>query len=174
MAVVDQLRGGFVDFRVTPKGDKVANLVPWQVVMPYVLLAGLSLLPVILVQDAAESAGFYVFALLNAALYCSVFAIIVRAHAVENQLRLSVWQGRFATQAVSLIALVGVMVFGVFEHSQFAMAALAATKGEVQLTRSQSIVAGAGQGASGQVQLVYNPEWLTQLLSPNSLERLEK
>ncbi len=174
MAVVDRLRGGFVDFRVTPKGDKVANLVPWQVVLPYALLAGLSLLPVILVQDAAESAGFYVFALLNAALYCSVFAIIIRAHAVENQLRLSVWQGRFATQAVSLIALVCVMVFGVFEHGKFAMAALAATKGEVQLTRSQSIVAGAGQGASGQVQLVYNPEWLTQLLSPNSPERLEK
>ncbi|SEO15725.1 cellulose synthase (UDP-forming) [Pseudorhodobacter antarcticus] len=171
MAVVDRMRGGFVDFRVTPKGDRAAALVPWQVVLPYLMLAVLSLLPVLLVQDVANSAGFYVFALINAALYCSVFAIIITCHARENRIGMLQWPGQFAAQGACVLGLVAMIVFGAFDHGKGAMVALAATKGDVQLTRAQSIVAGAGQGGPGAVHVVYNAKWFAELLSDYRFER---
>jgi cellulose synthase (UDP-forming) len=171
---VDRMRGGFVDFRVTPKGDRAAALVPWQVVLPYLMLAVLSLLPVLLVQDVANSAGFYVFALINAALYCSVFAIIITCHARENKIDIMQWPGQFAAQGACVLGLVAMIVFGAFDHGKGAMVALAATKGDVQLTRAQSIVAGAGQGGPGAVHVVYNAKWLAELFSDYSFERHEK
>jgi hypothetical protein len=51
------------------------------------------------------------------------------------------------------------------------MVALAATKGDVQLTRAQSIVAGAGQGGPGAVHVVYNAKWFAELLSDYRFER---
>ena len=58
MAVIDRLRGGFVDFRVTPKGEQAYENVPMRVVLPYLVLAVASLAPVLLIQDVAQSAGF--------------------------------------------------------------------------------------------------------------------
>lgn len=174
MALRDRLMGGFVDFRVTPKGGKVAAMVPWRVLSPYLMLAVLSLLPVIFVENAGESAGFYIFALINATLYTSVFVIIIVNHHRENRVGLSLWPARFAAQSACVLGLAAMITFGVFDRGNAALIALASTKGDVHLTRVQSIVAGAGQGAPGTVRVTYNASWFHQFVSNLTAERHEK
>ncbi|MGO4910596.1 glycosyltransferase family 2 protein [Pseudorhodobacter sp. W20_MBD10_FR17] len=174
MALRDRLVGGFVDFRVTPKGEKVAAMVPWRVLVPYLTLAILSLLPVLFVQNAQESAGFYFFSLLNAALYTSVFCVIVVQHNRENRIGRTLPCVRFATQTGCVLGLAALVSFGLFERGNAALIALASTNGEIQLTRTQSVVAGAGQGAPGTVHTSYNANWLSQLLLNQVAQRYAK
>ncbi len=174
MAVRDRLLGGFVDFRVTPKGGPLAPNVPWPVLLPYFGLAILSLLPVLLAGDVQESAGFYVFALINAILYTSVFIIIVVNHHRENQIGRRLRPARFMAQAACILGLAGMISLGFIERGHAALMALASTKGDIQLTRAQFIVAGAGQGASGDVHVTFNTNWLFQLLSNPAVERQKK
>jgi cellulose synthase/poly-beta-1,6-N-acetylglucosamine synthase-like glycosyltransferase len=91
-AVRDWLSGSFVDFRVTPKGTRPSEAVPFRVVLPYFALSLASLLPVIFLGDVGDARGFYFFAVLNALIYLLILGIIVRNHAVENNL--SLWQNR--------------------------------------------------------------------------------
>lgn len=171
MALRDRMYGGFVDFRVTPKGDKVAAMVPWRVLAPYLTLATLSLLPVLLVQNAQDSAGFYVFALINAALYASVFCLIVVNHHRENHIGPALPRARFAAQTACVLGLAVLITFGLFDRGNAALIALASTTGEIQLTRTQSVVAGAGQGAPGTVHISYNTDWFSDLIFNKAAER---
>lgn len=174
MAVRDRVLGGFVDFRVTPKGEKVAAMVPWRVLAPYLALAVVSLLPVLLVENARDSAGFYIFALINAALYTSVFCIIVVNHHRENHIDPALPRARFAMQSGCVLGLAALISFGLYDRGNAALIALASTKGEIQLTHAQSVVAGAGQGAPGTVHYAYNTNWFSQLISNQVAERHEK
>ena len=174
MALRDRVMGGFVDFRVTPKGDKVAAMVRWRVLLPYLTLAILSLLPVLMVKNVQESAGFYIFALINATLYTSVFVIITVNHHRENRIGRALRPARFMAQTACVMGLAAMIAFGVFDRGNAALVALASTKGDIQLTRTQSIVAGAGQGTAGSVHVTYNTNWFYQLLSNSAVERHEK
>jgi cellulose synthase (UDP-forming) len=174
MALRDRLLGGFVDFRVTPKGDKVAVMVPWPVLLPYLGLALLSLLPVFWVQEAQNSAGFYVFALVNAALYTSIFVAIVVNHHRENAIGPALPRTRFAAHTALVLGLAALITFGVYDRGNAALIALASTKGDLQLTRVQSVVAGAGQGAPGAVHITFNNNWFSNFLSNQTAERPEK
>ncbi len=84
MAVRDWLTDGYVDFRVTPKGAGTVGPPPARVVAPYAVLSLASALPALFVADADYASGFYIFAILNAATYAMVFAVIVIQHAREN------------------------------------------------------------------------------------------
>ena len=84
MAVRDWLTDSYVDFRVTPKGADTVAPLPARVLLPYVLLSLLSALPALLVSNAEEASGFYIFAIVNAATYAVVFAVAVIQHAREN------------------------------------------------------------------------------------------
>ncbi|MBP0573467.1 hypothetical protein J8J27_22480, partial [Mycobacterium tuberculosis] len=69
VAVRDWLGGGFVDFRVTPKGARQTALPPYRVLAPYVLMSIASALAALAVDRAGEASGFYIFAVMNAFLY---------------------------------------------------------------------------------------------------------
>ncbi len=171
MAVWDRLSGKFVDFRVTPKGERVSSVVPWPVLLPYFCLAVLSLLPVLLVENVAEAAGFYIFALFNAAIYTGLFVIVVTKQLVENP-----DTGQFLPQQAlaqfGCVAVLGVAIgFGTMAQGRDALIALATTQGTVQLIRSSHIVAGAGQGGRGELHTSYNHEWLSQLFQSYTTER---
>jgi hypothetical protein len=73
----DWLTGSFVDFRVTPKGSSEVDPVPLRVIAPYALISGLSILPVLFVNDADQTRGFFIFAIINACFYLFLMAIIV-------------------------------------------------------------------------------------------------
>lgn len=167
MALRDRLFGGFVDFRVTPKGATVSAVLPWRVLLPYFGLALLSLLPVLLARDVQEAAGFYIFALVNAAIYTGLFLVIVLRHFRENVVRGGLrLPGQLALQVGCVAVLGGAIGFGAADHGRDALIALASTEGRVQFLQARSIVAGAGQGSSGQVHMSYNHGWISDLLGP--------
>ncbi len=164
MAVRDRLTGRFVDFRVTPKGEQASSLVPWPVLLPYLGLAVLSLMPVLLADNAADAAGFYFFALVNAALYTGLFLIIVTNHLRENLGGRQHLPGQVAVRFGCVAVLGAAIGYGAFERSHDAVIALATTQGEVQFLQYRYSVAGAGQEASGRVHVSYNSQWLSELI----------
>jgi cellulose synthase (UDP-forming) len=118
-AVRDHITASFVDFRVTPKGKGPAEPLPWRVLMPYILLAGGSLLPVLLVADAGPASGFYIFAIVNALTYGGISGLILWRHSKENGLSLG-FSGRGGVLAqhaavvtmILLLAVTGSVVRG--------------------------------------------------------------
>src|SRR5262249_40247286 len=65
------VRGREVEFRVTPKGPVATGSLPSRVIIPYAVLSLISS-TVVLVADAANAPGFYVFASINALIYAAV------------------------------------------------------------------------------------------------------
>jgi cellulose synthase (UDP-forming) len=82
-AVIGWLRGSEFEFRVTPKGDAALSPPPARVLLPYFVLSTMSAAVVIIVDEPGSARGFYVFALLNAAIYAGALALIVFMHDAE-------------------------------------------------------------------------------------------
>jgi cellulose synthase (UDP-forming) len=163
MAVYDKLSGDFVDFRVTPKGEAASSVVPWSVLLPYFALAVLALVPVLFTQNVTEAAGFYIFALLNAAIYTSLFAIIVANHLRENPDVHRKLNGHALAQ-FGCVAVLGTAIgYGAAAQGRDAVIALATTNGDVQILKLGYVVAGAGQGEYGNFHVTYNSQWLSEL-----------
>lgn len=157
-AVRDWISGSHVDFRITPKGTSEVDPLPSRVLMPYGLLSVASVLPVLLVQDAGETRGFYIFAIINAALYTLLFLIIVIQHARENVVRIRTRTYRPA-MAASLLALIMLPGFALFEHGKEGLESLA-WGGRLRLYETKYAVSGAGI-ASGELRsLTFKPRWL--------------
>ena len=164
MALRDKVMGQFVDFRITPKGEAAAKTVPWAVLLPYFALAAGALLPVLLVDEVAEAPGFYIFALVNAAIYSSLFLVIVVNHIREAPVAYRDVP-RDAMAQLACVAVLGLgIAVGFVERGREAAIALASTSSEVSLVRSGYVVAGAGQGRTGDVKSSYNTDWLSQLV----------
>ena len=164
MALRDKVMGQFVDFRITPKGEAAAKTVPWAVLLPYFALAAIALAPVLLADDVSEAPGFYIFALVNAAIYSGLFLVIV-----VNHIREAPGCGRRPPRgAIGQLACVAVLGLGIavgfVERGREAAIALATTSGEVSLIRSGYVIAGAGQGMTGHTITTYNADWLSQLV----------
>lgn len=85
VAVHDFFAKSFVDFRITPKGTEVVGSVPWRVLAPYMALTLISAGVPLLLDDVGTARGFYVFAILNAAIYGTLLAVIIVAHRFENR-----------------------------------------------------------------------------------------
>jgi cellulose synthase (UDP-forming) len=84
MAVRDKLNGGFVDFRITPKGEAAVAQLPLRVVLPYAVLALGAVLPVLLFGDLVNAQGFYLLSLINAVIYAIIVGVILCCHIAEN------------------------------------------------------------------------------------------
>jgi cellulose synthase (UDP-forming) len=83
-AVIGWMRGSTFDFRVTPKGHGPAEPLPLRILAPYAFLSIASGLPVLLLANIKIAFGFYIFAILNSALYAALLLIIVVKHRREN------------------------------------------------------------------------------------------
>ncbi|KXU92963.1 glycosyl transferase [Caballeronia megalochromosomata] len=114
-AALDCVRGREFAFRVTPKTAGADPIAPVRVVAPYLCLALLCGLPVLLVDDADSARGFYVISMFNALVYLAIAMLIVVAHARENGHRQSMFslllaqgplarRGLFVTAALVLLA----------------------------------------------------------------------
>jgi cellulose synthase (UDP-forming) len=163
MALRDRFFGGFVDFRVTPKGGGPVSMLPWLVLWPYLALAIGSILPVLLVDGVKTASGFYFFALLNALLYVSLFVVIVINHCRENALELRSNIAGLTLQSCCVAALSAGIFVAVQTRGEAALIALATTQSDVSFIVPHSIIAGAGRGAAQDVQYVYNPRWVAEL-----------
>ena len=154
----DWMTGTFVDFRITPKGASDVDALPLRVLAPYMSVVLLSILPVLLVQDAYQTRGFYVFAIINACFYILLVFMIVLQHARENTVR---YRTRFYQPALaaSLLALVALPSFATAERGRDGIEALAWGTRSFTLFDDRFSVAGAGVGGRDAHTTVFNPRW---------------
>ncbi len=154
----DWTTGTFVDFRVTPKGSSDVDALPLRVLAPYIAVVLISIIPVLLVQDAYQTRGFYVFAIINACFYILLIFMIVLQHARENTVR---YRTRFYQPALaaSLLALVVLPGLATAERGRDGIEALAWGTRSFTLFDDRFSVAGAGVGGRDTHKTVFNPRW---------------
>jgi cellulose synthase (UDP-forming) len=159
-AIRDWLTGSFVDFRITPKGTSEVDPLPLRVLAPYGFLSIASVLPVLLVEDASDARGFYIFAIINAALYATLLLVIVVQHARENVVRVSRRSYRPA-MAASLLSLFLLPGMATAERGLGGLESLAFGFGHVRLFEEKYAVAGAGNGGEALRKITFRPRWLS-------------
>jgi cellulose synthase (UDP-forming) len=158
-ALRDWSTGSFVDFRITPKGVSEVDPLPLRVLAPYAFLAIASVLPVLLIPDASDSSrGFYIFAIVNAALYTLLLLVIIVQHARENTVRYPVRSYR-PVMAASLLALVALPCVAAVERGRDGVEALAWGTQRFSIFEERFSVAGAGVGGRNLRKAVFNPHW---------------
>lgn len=158
-ALRDWITGSFVDFRVTPKGATEVDPLPLRVLAPYGFLSIASLVPVLLVDDAGETRGFYLFAIVNAVIYTTLLCVIIVRHARENTVRVTSRAYRPA-MAASLLALLVLPSIATAERGKEGLEALAWGAGSFRLFEERFSVAGAGIGGPDLRRTVFRPHWL--------------
>jgi cellulose synthase/poly-beta-1,6-N-acetylglucosamine synthase-like glycosyltransferase len=154
----DWLTGTFVDFRVTPKGAADVDALPLRILAPYLFVVLISILPVLLVQDAYQTRGFYVFAIVNTCFYIVLLVMIVVQHARENTVR---YRTRFYQPALaaSLLALVALPTLATAEKGRDGIEALAWGTRSFTLFDDRFSVAGAGVGGRDTHKTIFSPRW---------------
>lgn len=159
-AVRDWATGTYVEFRVTPKGTKEVDPVPFRVLAPYVFLAVASALPVILVDNAKYASGFYIFALINALIYAAIFLVILIKHQRENEVRRYKNYYKPAA-AMALCAILVPTIWGAAQNGLRGVDAIAYGLPYITLTERTFPVAGAGNGGNGVWTVRFKPHWNT-------------
>ena len=167
-ALRDWITGSVVDFRITPKGRSEVDPLPVRVWAPYALLSMASALPVVLINTANETRGFYVFALMNAVLYAALLMIILVQHARENAVRSASMAYR-AALATSFAAIVAVTCIGTARNGMEGAATLAWGTGPVSLFKETYSIAGAGLGEGAIRRIHFEPRWVTEAPNPTAV-----
>lgn len=156
MAVRDRLTGRFVDFRITPKGEAARGRLPFRVLAVYAALALGCLLPVLLVDEAQRSGGFYLIALFSGLLYGVVVAVTVVRHYRETR---PAWRpADLVLQAGLVVGLAGAAAACVPERIGPGAHALMTGLDGIVVADALYNVAGAGGGA-GQITYRLNVPW---------------
>lgn len=158
-AVRDWITGSHVDFRITPKGVSDVDPLPLRVLIPYGFLSVVSILPVLFVENAGETRGFYIFAIINAVLYTLLLLTIVIQHARENTVRFRTRTYRPA-MAASLLILFALPGIASVERGKEGLESLAWGTGRLRLYETTYAVSGAGLGGRELRKLTFKPHWL--------------
>nr|WP_254813811.1 glycosyltransferase family 2 protein [Rhodovulum sp. ES.010] len=146
MAVRDSVTGRFVDFRITPKGASATAKLPLRVVAPYAVIAAVCILPVLIVDDCENAAGFYLLCLFNAVLYLAVLAVAIMHHIWENGVDLLSNLRVYGPQVAATVGIAGLMVAAGWLRGMQSVHYLSAGLGPYQFTKVEFLVSGAGQG----------------------------
>ncbi|WP_051661006.1 glycosyltransferase family 2 protein [Bosea sp. 117] len=158
VALRDYFTGSFVDFRVTPKGGGAVDAVPLRVLAPYIAISAFSAGAVLMFGDAGSASGFYIFAIVNAALYALLVLVILARHAAENGGRQHVLGLRGLAQATLVVALFGLPVAAAAERGPEGLGALAWGLAPPSVAQVVFSASGAGMGR-GHYKLVFTPPW---------------
>lgn len=158
-AVRDFITGSHVDFRITPKGASDVDPLPLRILIAYGVLSVASVLPALLVDDAVETRGFYIFAIFNAVLYTLLLLTILVQHARENIVRVSTTTYRPA-MAAGLLVLLMLPGLATYEHGKEGLESLALGSGRLSLFETRYAVSGAGSGGRELRKMTFKPRWL--------------
>ena len=148
-AVIDRLRGGFVDFRITPKGSVRTNAIPTRIIAPYVLFSLSAGLTAWLIKDAGTAAGFYFFNIMNATVYACLVLLVLILHARENNRQLLPSGIRGLATGLALVAMTVVVVGASYQNGPKGLAAVNIGIKAFTLTETLYSPAGAGRGTPG-------------------------
>lgn len=157
-AVVDRLRGQVAGFRVTPKGGRTTDPLPFRILAPYLVFALGSAAAAFFVRDAGTAAGFYIFTLLNAAIYAGFLAMVLVRHARENGLPLIPRDKGSLAAVASILVTVALGGGAIYENGPKGLAAMNEGITAFTLTRTQYPFSGAGQGEMKPV-IRFAPRW---------------
>jgi len=149
MALKDCLTGRFVDFRITPKGAAVKGTLPIKVLAVYAVLALGCLVPVLMVDRAQQSGGFYLLALFGGALYVAIIAVTVFHHHKATGLTWRVQE--FAPQFGLVVVLIAMTGWSFADRVGPGAHALFMGIDGIIVAEPQYYVAGAGGGPAGRV-----------------------
>lgn len=158
-AIVDRLRGRVADFRVTPKGRKADEPLPFRVIAPYLFLAIVSASVAWLVRDPGTAAGFYLFNIINAILYSGLTALVLAKHRLENQLGFLPRTVRSLMTAVLLATAGGGVGLAIHDNGLKGLAAWNEGITAFSLTRRIYSYSGAGQAMTAEPELRFAPRW---------------
>lgn len=158
MAIRDRMFGGFVDFRITPKGKAAEAVLPMKLVLVYSTLALGCFAPVLFAGDIEYARGFFLFAVVNGCIYTAIVAVIVWHH--YRMVGLS-WTARpiidLAKVAMPLI-LISTGFASVSARGTESLAALSLGLDPIQVVRPVYAVSGAGLG-DVKVIFIFDPDW---------------
>lgn len=159
MAIVDRLRGGVVDFRITPKGENAVRSLPWRVLLVYIGLALGCLLPVLILGGSTDAAGFYLLVLLNGLAYSVLVAVIVFQHLRTNGFLRGARLGNAFLQITAVAGLFVVMIGGFMERGNEGFGALTSGMAPFHLMQREFAVSGAGSGDQRRISYRFDPGW---------------
>lgn len=156
-AVRDAATGGFVDFRITPKGATETKALPLRVLAPYIALSAVSGVAALTLGSEPEVWGFRVFAAVNAVAYAAVVVAVVLLH-----LRESDRNPQLVLQTVPTVAFAAVLFalpaasFG--QYGLKGLSVLEYGQGHFRLTRE--VFTAVGAGSDGDVLYRFDPRWI--------------
>lgn len=157
MAVRDRIAGGFVDFRITPKGASAGSAeLPFPVLAPYIVLALAAGLPVLLVDEVENAAGFYILSLVNAAIYASLVAVGIVHHLRENAIPILAHPVRRLLQGATIAGLAALVLASGWLRGMQGLHFVSAGLGPYQFVETRFVASGAGAGAPGELQYVFD------------------
>ncbi len=107
----------------------------------------------------ARSRGFYIFAIVNAALYALLVLVIIVQHARENVVRIS-RRGYRPAMAAGLLGLLLLPGIATAERGREGLESLAWGAGRFSLFEEKYSVAGAGVGGPSLRKITFKPRWL--------------
>ncbi len=169
MAIRDRLFGGFVDFRITPKGEAAETVLPMRLLMVYAALAMGCFAPILLVDGVQNAQGFYLLTAINGLFYTAIVTVILTHHFrlaglfrsktwANDLLKIGILPVLFATAGMSVTA-----------HGMQSVAALSTGLEPYKIVREVYPVSGAGMNKAGNVLLIFDPGWVSTDLN-NSRE----
>ncbi|RWR46981.1 glycosyltransferase [Sinirhodobacter ferrireducens] len=160
MAVWDRVTGRFVDFRITPKGEAAAAVLPPRIFWLYLLLAAGAIVPVLTVSSVTEARGFYLLSIINALLYVTLLVVILWHHRSEARAKGQALRdgAEFARYVFGLTLVMALCLGGIILRGDASLRALAVGLVPLKLTRVEYIVSGAGKGQSGDVHVRFAPD----------------
>ncbi len=157
MAFRDRFGGGFVDFRITPKGEAAQAQLPIKILAPYAALAFACLLPVLFISDVENARGFYLFAAINGILFSSIVVVILFHHYRDRGAFSNRWRAYDAAKISLAPLLIATTFIAIGERGTEGLYALSKGAEPFQIIREEYAVAGAGMGTPGNVILVFDP-----------------
>ena len=158
MALRDRVFGGFVDFRITPKGEGIEAVLPLRIVLPYVALALGCFLPIVFGGHLDDAAGFYLLAFISGLIYATLSIVIIVRHVRDNKIRMSRAFRTLTLHLAIVPLLVIVATSALYMRGMDGLYALSLGLGKYEFVRAEYVVSGAGM-AERRRTVLYSVFW---------------
>jgi cellulose synthase (UDP-forming) len=148
MAVVDHIRGEVAPFRVTPKGEAGSPPQEFYIVAPHIAISIATGLTAWITMDAGSAGGFYLFNLINAAIYAILVGLVLWRHIRDSGLSILRPGGNHLAIAGSVAACLVMLGAGTANNGAKGVAHITSGISAFSLTQQLYPVSGAGQTAT--------------------------